>query len=96
MAKYRKKPVVIEASQWFKDGDHPAVIAKAKGHTGLYVVEDWQSQMRKDGFPYGVDYVVVTLNGPVVVVPGEWIVTGVKGETYLCKPDIFTETYELA
>jgi len=72
--KFRKKPVVIEATQWFKMGDHPEV---------------WQSH--ESGFG-----VVHTLEGDHIVTPGDWIITGVKGEHYPCKPDIFEMTYELA
>ena len=64
--KFRKKPVVIEATQWFKDGDHPAV---------------------DDGL-------IGTLEGYMAVTPGDWVITGVKGEHYPCKPDIFEMTYE--
>jgi hypothetical protein len=76
MAKYRKKPVVIEAAQWFKDGDHPAVLV-SNGNNGPYPFID-------------------TLEGPMVVTAGDWIITGVKGEHYPCKPDIFDLTYEAA
>ena len=69
--KFRKKPVVIEATQWFKDGDHPAVVKVTDGYA-----------------------VVKTLEGNMVVTPGDWIITGVKGEHYPCKPDIFEMTYE--
>jgi hypothetical protein len=72
--KYRKKPVVIEATQWFKMGDHPAV--KQSKYTGRMYVE--------------------TLEGNMTVTPGDWIITGVKGEHYPCKPDIFWMTYEVA
>ena len=65
--KFRKKPVVIEATQWFKNGDHPAV-------TDI-------------GF-------IATLEGNMHVTPGDYIITGVKGEHYPCKPDIFEMTYE--
>ena len=76
MALYRKKPVVIEATQWFKMGDHPAVI-----DFGIHV----------EGCGW-----VNTLEGGHVVTPGDWIITGVKGEHYPCKPDIFEATYEPA
>ena len=76
MAKYRKKPVVIEAVQWFKMGDHPAVL-ESQGNSGPY--------------PY-----IDTLEGPHLVSQGDWIITGVKGEHYPCKPDIFEMTYEPA
>lgn len=78
MAQYRKKPVVIDAVQWFKDGDHPAVVfAKSLGHPG---VND--------------KYLIKTLEGHHEVTPGDWIITGVKGEHYPCKPDIFAMTYD--
>ena len=75
MAQYRKKPVVIEATQWFKMGDHPAV---KMGHNEVV-----------DQIPY-----IETLEGPHLVSVGDWIITGVKGEHYPCKPDIFEMTYE--
>ena len=70
--KFRKKPVVIEATQWFKMGDHPAV--RPGTITGLPLID--------------------TLEGEHYVTPGDWIITGVKGEHYACKPDIFEMTYE--
>jgi hypothetical protein len=70
--KYRKKPVVIEATQWFKDGDHPAVRPSIDG--------------------YGA---IDTLEGVHTVTPGDYIITGVVGETYPCKPAIFEMTYEV-
>lgn len=39
-------------------------------------------------------YVILTLEGIMRVSPGDWIITGVKGEKYPCKPDIFEQTYE--
>lgn len=78
--RFRKKPVVIEATQWFKDGDHPAVTGLPRWHQD-YVWGD------KRGW-------VNTLEGGHIVNPGDWIITGVKGEHYPCKPDIFEATYE--
>ena len=74
--KFKKKPVVIEATQWFKMGDHPAVL---------------ESHGNDRSYPY-----IDTLEGPMLVQPGDWIITGVKGEHYPCKPDIFAHTYEAA
>lgn len=74
MSKFRKKPVVIEAVQWFKLGDHPAVEQDAN----IVCEFGW----------------VKTLEGDHIVSPGDWIITGVKGEHYPCKPDIFEATYE--
>lgn len=88
--KYQKKPVVIEAVQWFKHGDHPAVeeIADCEDQVGEkclkcgHFAEDHGS--------------IETLEGAMVACPGDWIITGVKGEHYPCKPDIFDMTYEKA
>lgn len=77
---FRKKPVVIAATQWFKDGDHPAVIRKSD-----------PNRYADEGIPW-----VPTLEGGHIVTPGDWIITGVKGEHYPCKPDIFAATYEPA
>lgn len=77
--KYRKKPVVIEATQWFKYGDHPAV-------TKLLIASDAWAES-ENGW-------ISTLEGGHVVSPSDWIITGVKGEHYPCKPDIFELTYE--
>jgi hypothetical protein len=72
--KFRKKPVVIEATQWFKMGDHPEVV-----------------EATLSGMPV---FWIKTLEGGHIVTPGDWIITGVKGEHYPCKPDIFEATYE--
>lgn len=76
--KFRKKPVVIEAVQWFKDGDHPAVHVWSQ-----------PSQVYVAGQAY-----IDTLEGKHHVTPGDWIITGIRGEHYPCKPDIFAATYE--
>lgn len=76
--RYRKKPIVVEASRWFRHGDHPAVLRLPMAH-----------QADTHGW-------IDTLEGPMRVSPGDWIVTGVKGERYPVKPDIFEATYEPA
>ena len=76
--KFRKKPVVIEATQWFKDGDHPAVFMRNDPYTYSNMLVAW----------------IDTLEGGHVVSVGDWIITGVQGEHYPCKPDIFEMTYE--
>lgn len=83
--KFRKKPVVIEATQWFKDGDHPAV----------YRCQGVRSQPNSPGILYqSKNYYIDTLEGSMTVTPGDWIITGIQGEHYPCKPDIFEATYE--
>jgi hypothetical protein len=81
--KFRKKPVVIEATQWFKMGDHPAVEP--------YPFSDIAGNPDPAHKSYGW---VKTLEGGHIVTPGDWIITGIKNENYPCKPDIFEATYE--
>jgi len=86
MAKYRKKPVVIDAEQWFPD--------KPVEGVGYPVVDTDPFMVpfhQVHGFDRGW---IETLEGGHVVSPGDWIITGVKGERYPCKPDIFEMTYE--
>ena len=83
--KFRKKPVVIEATQWFKVGDHPVVINMAGG--GDRICEACNSPSHAHGW-------CPTLEGQHIVCVGDWIITGIKGEHYPCKPDIFDATYE--
>ena len=85
MAKFRKKPVVIEATQWFKVGDHPVVASGAA--FGDRVCEACSQPSNAHGW-------CPTLEGNHIVCVGDWIITGVKGEHYPCKSDIFNETYE--
>lgn len=108
MGKYRKKPVVIEATQWLKNGDHPKdgkdifTEGKFKGELleGKIVRYyrtpkiDGQRQCEKCGKIMHVHGWVDTLEGGHIVCPGDFIITGVKGEIYPCKPDIFEATYE--
>lgn len=76
MAKFRKRPVVIEAVQFFRYGDHPDVQFDDRSPTGLSM-HTLENQHYKHE-----------------VTAGDWIITGVQGETYPCKPDIFAQTYE--
>ena len=80
MAKYRKKPVVIEAVQF--DGSNKAELLEWM-KAGNAWVED------------GAALVIVTLEGDMTAQPGDWIIKGVRGEFYPCKPDIFAATYDL-
>lgn len=111
MPKFRKKPVVIEAHQWFKNGDHPEDnVVDVKTPAG-YFMETFKSEgkiVRYFRHPQVPDDQVCeqcgncmfyhgwidTLEGGHIVCPGDWIITGVKGERYPCKPDIFEATYE--
>lgn len=81
MAKYRKRPVVIDA--WpFKDNK---TCFDALQEMGVPIKYDYQST------PHCF---IETLEGVHQVTDGDWIIKGVKGEFYPCKPDIFEQTYE--
>lgn len=87
MAEFRKKPVVVEA--WCNTADLP--------HRDL--TPDWLAQAMKDGtvwFSGGPwpSFTIKTLEGEMRADYGDWIIRGVKGELYPCKPDIFAATYE--
>jgi len=86
MAKYRKKPVVIEAEEFF-----PTMLPWPDG-VEQYAAEHTQSVdgVSNTWYAWGIK----TLEGLGEVTPGDWIITGVKGEKYPCKPDIFDATYE--
>lgn len=90
MAKYRKKPVTITANRWFGHGDHPAVVPWT--HPTLGPVEKGACGYCPS--PMGAHGWVPTFDGGHIVCPGDWIITGVKGEHYPCKHDIFIKTYE--
>ena len=90
MGKYRKKPVVIEAVQWFKHGDVETVRPLDTFPCCM------DKPCRECGKPIKEHGLISTLEGDHRVCPGDWIITGVKGEQYPCKPDIFEQTYEPA
>lgn len=95
MAKFRKKPVVIDAVQWHEfcgRGDHPAVEKFLDTPEGVMRRTNANANAwgnLAETFP-GIQ----TLEGVMRVTPGDWIITGIKGEHYPCKPDIFAATYE--
>ena len=87
--KYCKKPVVIEAFQY--DGD-------LMNRNGEYYVPQWAVEAHENGtlFFDGPTLKVKTLEGDMVVAVNDYIIKGIKGELYPCKPDIFEATYEKA
>jgi hypothetical protein len=108
--RFRKKPVVVEATQWFKNGDHP--LDRSPEHVGTeqfydgkegYVVRYFRRpdvEGTEHCFQCGACLVdhgwLDTLEDGHRVCPGDWIIKGVAGELYPCKPDIFDATYEPA
>lgn len=100
MSKFRKKPVVIEATQWHKNGDHPDDgPADTEGAVVRYYRHpDVPGRSAHDVATCGRVWHdhgwIDTLEGGHNVCPGDWIITGVAGERYPCKPEIFGATYE--
>ena len=86
MGKYRKKPVVIDAWQW--KGKIPGDARNFQEEFGL---PTWYLGHRKTG---GTGMIIPTLEGDHVAQTGDWIIKGIAGEYYPCKPDIFEMTYE--
>lgn len=97
MSKYRKKPVVIEAMQWDTQTDASVVIdwILSRGGTARYACDnpDDCDQDRTKGVHH---LRINTLEGTIDASRNDWIIRGVQGEFYPCKPDIFAATYEPA
>jgi hypothetical protein len=118
--KYKKKPVIIDATQWFKNGDHPNDYDNEKVGFEGGELRTWSgAEVKSNGWegqvvryyrtPAGdgktrtcqkcsaimhVHGWIDTPEGGHIVCPGDFIVTGIKGEFYPVKPDIFEATYE--
>ena len=78
--KFRKKPVVIEAVQHQPGIQHCELAQDVVAGVVLYNEDDTMT--------------IRTLEGPMTAQPGDWIIRGIKGELYPCKPDIFAATYD--
>jgi hypothetical protein len=87
MPKFRKKPVVIEAYQWV-----PSDLIGA-GHVSAWL-QLGGADFVLDGLGDGCVVLISTLEGEMRADPNDWIIRGVKGEHYPCKPEIFAATYE--
>ncbi len=83
--KFRKKPVVIEAFQW-----RPLSSEAQDKETPLWLV------MSDYELGPGNSLLIKTLEGTMRADPDDWIIKGVKGEIYPCKPEIFEATYDPA
>lgn len=87
MPKFRKRPVEIEAIQILPAGE----ACSEEWLSGLYELmggADWESGGHES-------LIIHTLEGDMRADPGDWIIRGIKGEIYPCKPDIFSATYDL-
>ncbi len=109
MAKFRKRPIIFEAFQWFKNGDHP------EDGNETFTFEEYENErcegkvVRYFRHPYISSDSICSKCGIVMnkhgwidtledghnVCPGDWIMTGIQGEYYPIKPNILKATYEL-
>lgn len=80
---YQKKPVVVEAFQWTGD--------ETQEHDPVWIVE----AIEKGDVTFSEKQMFIrTLEGVMTANKGDYIIRGVKGELYPCKPDIFQQTYD--
>lgn len=94
MARYRKKPIVVDA-EIYKPGMEDGY--KCLDVPGIYCTRDYCILPNRNKSSEGCKYcvpIIKTLEGDHEIKPGDYIITGIKGERYPCKPDIFEETYE--
>lgn len=85
--RFQKRPVQIEAFQWTASMDQaedPEWIISAINDGRVWFDRDSQ---------YNVEMIICTLEGNMIAKPGDWIIKGVAGEIYPCKPEIFERTY---
>ena len=91
MAKFRKKPVVVEAicngGEWAPIRDW--LVGFSGGGVAFPVLSAPPITRNRDG-----SLNIHTLEGTMRAEVGDWVIRGVRGEFYPCKPDIFSETYE--
>jgi hypothetical protein len=88
MPRYRKKPVEIEAMQFVGLDSYMAIVDWYKATTVSTLSAEEALSFRMPIM------LIATLEGTMAANPGDWIIRGVKGEFYPCKPDIFAATYE--
>lgn len=99
MPKYRKKPVEIDAVQllwenWSEVCDLAKVGPEEDRPNGVYVDEKGNPHDQPPNNDAKLGLSIPTLEGTMLATEGDWIIKGVKGEVYPCKPDIFAATYE--
>ena len=78
--KFRKKPVVIDALQW---------TGKNLDEVNKFIDDGLDEEIVPDK-----PFIIETLEGDVTCQVGDWIIRGIKGEFYPCKPDIFERSYD--
>lgn len=94
MAKYRKKPVEIEALQWTGENQREMFDFLTNGMMKDQYMASESEIFRIDHFAMAGGLIIKTLEGEHITSIGDYIIKGVAGEFYPCKPDIFERTYE--
>lgn len=99
--RFRKKPVVISAIQFRETGRTQRTFAEDIQHNDMEIADFIGKPLHvrtvPNGTPQGRTYLEIeTLEGVMEANVGDWIIKGIKGEFYPCKPDIFEATYEPA
>ena len=92
MGKFRKKPVVIEAIQLTEELALSCLCDRVPGPFGLHVSGSYHPERREVNH---ARISIKTLEGTMNANLNDWIIKGVKGELYPCKPDIFNATYDV-
>lgn len=87
--KYRKKPVVIEAVKWMANNFDEVMNFMQEFHGNKFNYENAEELAYKTK-----ELSIRTLEGTMTASNGDWIIKGVSGEFYPCKPDIFEKTYD--
>ncbi len=82
--KFRKKPVVIDAVQFLGTEESGELVVNELSENLVIIIHD--------GDHWELD--IPTLEGTMIANPGDWVIRGIAGELYPCKPDIFEATYE--
>ena len=102
MAKFKKRPVIIDAVKVtavdFNPSADPMFDGLPFSELPMWIVDALREETvvpRGDDRDYAV-WDIKTLEGTMTAEPGDWIIKGVQGELYPCKPDIFRATYEPA
>jgi len=90
--RYRKKPIEIEAIQF--TGENKKEVLDFIGYELSEDNEEGKKKSRQYFFDAVGKFIIITLEGDMIADAGDYIIKGVKGEFYPCKPDIFELTYD--
>jgi hypothetical protein len=96
MAKYRKKPIVIEAVQlrWDTWSEICKFVSKTAFGGGVFLDDTTFKELPEGEASNTMGLKINTLEGTMLAQQGDYIIKGISGEFYPCKPDIFEQTYE--